>query len=404
MTVMIGHAGSNEYGGTHGGVPGDQTKTEVFIRSWYNRPWNVMFRPKDAKIAEKIAVAMEQACTNDNVGYNQNNRTSLYYAAKEKNWDISKITKKVDCDCSSLIAVCCNAAGLKVDKDNWTGVQRKNLQATGAFTTYTTSQYLTQDTYLRRGDILLYEGHHTAVVLSNGSNTKPAIDYRGKGIGFAVSLGSMHIRTGSSTSYPIVDTIGPGTKVEVLEVLANGWYKIVYPHITVGYAFVSNAGDGYFRYEPNPAANYRGLAIATTSMNVRTSNTIAGKILGTVSAGTKLNVIDIMPNKWYLVNWQGKEVYVSNANGKYFNFTANANYKWPQPVGKAKAYSSMNVRDFPKVIGSSVLGTISGGTVLDVLERLDNGWLRVKYAKAVGGWAYVSNAGNKFFQLIDNKS
>ena len=105
MSVMIGHAGSNEWGGIYGGNPGDQTGSEVYTRTWYSRPWNLMFRAKDSKVAEKIAVAMEQACANDNVGYNQNNRTSLYYAAKELNWDISKITKKVDCDCSALVAV-----------------------------------------------------------------------------------------------------------------------------------------------------------------------------------------------------------------------------------------------------------------------------------------------------------
>lgn len=404
MAVMIGHAGSNEYGTTHGGVAGDQTKAEVFIRTWYNRPWNVMFRPKDVKIAEKIAVAMEQACANDHIGYNQNNRTSLYYAAKEKNWDLSKITKNVDCDCSSLVAVCCNAAGLTVSKDNWTGAQKTNLEATKAFTTYTASKYLNQESYLRRGDILLYEGHHTAVVLSNGSNVEPVVDYSGKGIGYAVAFGSMNIRTGSSTNYPIIDTISAGTKLEVLEILSNGWYKIVYKYVTNGYAYVSNAGGGYFRYEPKTAANYRGTAIATTSMNIRATNTTMGKKLGTVSKDAKLDVIDIMPNKWYLIKYNGKEAYVSNANGKYFNFIANTKYVWPNVVAKAKAYGSMNIRTFPKVAGSAVLGTISGGTVLDVIERLDNGWLRVKYAKAPGGWAYVSNAGNKFFNLTDNKS
>lgn len=404
MAVMIGHAGGNEYGGTHGGVPGDQTKTEVYIRTWNDYNWNLMFRPKDPAVAEKIAVAMEQACANDHIGYNQNNRVSLYWAGMEKNWDLSKITKNVDCDCSALVAVCCNCAGLKVDKDNWTGVQKKNLQATGAFTTYSTSKYLRESTYLRRGDILLHEGHHTAIVLTNGPKTEPIINYTDKGIGYAVALSDMNIRSGASTDYPAIDVIMAGTKVEVLEILKNGWYKIVYNNVTNGFAYVSNAGGGYFKYEPKPAKNYRGIATATADMNIRKSNVSTATKLGVVKAGEKLNVIEIMPNKWYLVEWNGKEGYVSNANEKYFKFTANANYKWPDPVAIAKSYGSMNIRDFAKTSGSTVIGTIAKGTVLKVLERLDNGWLRVKYNAAYGGWAYVSNAGGKYFQLTDNKS
>ena len=403
MSVMIGHAGSNEWGGVYGGNPGDQTGTEVFIRTWYNRPWNLMFRPKNAIVAEKIAVAMEQACANDNIGYNQNNRTTLYDAAKEKNWDISKITKKVDCDCSSLVAVCCNAAGLSVSKDNWTGAQKDNLMKTGAFTMYSTNQYVAQADYLKRGDILLYEGHHTAIVLSNGSKTEPNKNYTGKGIGYAVAKTSMNVRTGAGTSYPIVGTVSAGTKLEVLEKLSSGWYKVVWTTVSSGCAYVSNAGGGYFNYEDKPNSNFRGVATTTTSMYIRALPSTLGKNLGSVSANTKLNVIEIMPNKWYKVEWKGSFAFISNSNGKYCKFVVNKNYKWPEPVAKATAYDSMNVRNEASVIGKK-LGVISGGQTVDVLERLTNGWLAVKFNTAPGGWAYVSNVGNKFFKLTNNKS
>lgn len=403
MSVMIGHAGSNEWGGIYGGTPGDQTGTEVYIRTWYNRPWNLMFRPKSAAVAEKIAVAMEQACANDNIGYNQNNRVSLYNAAKAANWDLSKITTRVDTDCSALVAVCCNAAGLPVSKDNWTGAQRKNLQATNAFVMYTDKKYIAEETYLKRGDILLYEGHHTAVVLTNGSKTEPDVNYEGKGIGYATAKTPMNIRTGASTSYSVIETISAGTKVEVLEKLSNGWYKIVWSNVSLGYAYVSNAGGGYFKYEDKPAKNFRGSAVTTTSMHIRKSNSATSKSLGTVSAGFKFDVIDIMPNKWYKLEYKGEIAYISNANGKYCKFTENLNYRWPDPVAKATAYAAMNVRTEPNVLGAK-LGTISAKQSVDVLERLDNGWLCIKWSASPGGWAYVSNAGNKYFNLTNNKS
>jgi hypothetical protein len=62
-----------------------------------------------------------------------------------------------------------NAAGVSVSKDIYTGNEKAALNGTGKFTVYTSSQYTAKDSYLKRGDILLGNGH-TAIVLSNGSS------------------------------------------------------------------------------------------------------------------------------------------------------------------------------------------------------------------------------------------
>lgn len=177
MAVTIGHASIDENQKANSGAAGDQTKKEVCTRGWYNKPWTSVIRPKNSAVAEKIAKAMEQACANDNIGYDQYQRTTLYTQAKAQNWDISKVTTKCECDCSSLVAVCVNAAGIAVSKDIYTGNERSALEATGGFTIHTEAKYIGQSSYLKRGDILLGNGH-TAVVLSNGASattsTKPA--------------------------------------------------------------------------------------------------------------------------------------------------------------------------------------------------------------------------------------
>ena len=169
MSVKIGHASIDENRKAKGGAAGDQTGGEVTTRSWYNKPWTSVIRPKDSAVAEKIAKAMEQACANNKIGYDQYQRTTLYTQAKAKNWDLSKITTACECDCSSLVAVCVNAAGIAVSKDIYTGNEKAALIETGRFELYTTAQYVGKDAYLKRGDILLGSGH-TAIVLSNGSN------------------------------------------------------------------------------------------------------------------------------------------------------------------------------------------------------------------------------------------
>lgn len=171
MSVYIGHASIDERGKAKGGAAGDQTGKEVCKRTWYKKPWHTVFRPKSADVAEKIAKAMEQACANNNIGYDQYQRTTLYTQAKDKKWDISKVDEKCETDCSALVAVCCNAAGVTVSKDMYTGNETAVLKGTGKFTVYTESKYVGGSDYLMRGDILLGNGH-TAIVLSNGSKAE----------------------------------------------------------------------------------------------------------------------------------------------------------------------------------------------------------------------------------------
>ena len=170
MSVMIGHASIDENGKARGGVAGDQTKREVCTRTWYDKGWNKVIRAKDSDIAKKIAKAMESACANDNIGYDQNQRTTLFIQAQSKKWDISKITTKCETDCSALVSVCVNASGVPVSKDIYTGNEANALKKTGKFEVLTNSKYLTTDKNLKRGDILLKEGSHTAIVLTDGEN------------------------------------------------------------------------------------------------------------------------------------------------------------------------------------------------------------------------------------------
>lgn len=171
---MIGHACKNEQGTYKNGQAGDQTKIEVYIRTWYNRPWNVILRAKNKDIREKLAQAMEMACKNESIGYAQNTRNTLWNNIKNNQFNPSKTTKAVNTDCSALVCVCCAYAGVPIqylqigNNSLTTSTLRKHLLASGIFEALTDSKYLTSDKYLLRGDILLYEGHHTAVNLDNG--------------------------------------------------------------------------------------------------------------------------------------------------------------------------------------------------------------------------------------------
>ena len=218
MSVKIGHASSDENGKAKGGKAGDQTGGEVVIQDWYLRTkgWTEVFRAKDHKIAGKIAKAMEQACSNNNIGYDQGQRTTLFKYAKKHDFDLTKITEKCECDCSSLVSVCVNAAGIKVSKDMYTGNQKAVLHNTGKFDVLTDPKYLIRPDNLRRGDIILGPGH-TAIVLTNNESTNvdaaKNFDKALAGI-YKVTATKLNVRLGAGTDKKVLTVIPKGTEVK----------------------------------------------------------------------------------------------------------------------------------------------------------------------------------------------
>lgn len=175
---MIGHASRDENKQYKNGQAGDQDGLEVCKRTWFNRPWKIVLRAKDSKVREKIAYAMELACANIDLGYDQNQRNSLWNDIKTKGFDPSKTSKAVETDCSALVCVCCAYAGIPVQylmingNSLTTSTMQKYLMSSGYFELLTDSKYLTSDKYLLRGDILVYPSHHTAVNLDDGVYSK----------------------------------------------------------------------------------------------------------------------------------------------------------------------------------------------------------------------------------------
>ena len=173
MAIKIGHASIDERSKTSGGAAGDQTGKEVCIRTWYSKPWGLVLRPKSAAVAERMARACEAACANNKIGYDQGQRNTLNAQAKAVGYDLSRISAKCECDCSSLMAVCAQAAGVAIPYTSGnaptTRTMRTAFSGTGAFEVLTESKYLTTDAWLRRGDILVAPGSHTVMALEDGS-------------------------------------------------------------------------------------------------------------------------------------------------------------------------------------------------------------------------------------------
>lgn len=277
MSILIGHASISE-NGTINGQKGDQTKKEVCTREWYSKPWDYMAIHPDAEVREKHAKAVEAGCANDNIGYGQGDRNTLNTEAKKVNYDLSKVGK-CNTDCSEFMNVCAvasGAPGVTHASNGWTtSTMKAALQAAG-YKIITDKTYLASADYCVRGAIYVKASSHTVCGLSNGAKVAQTLakagisgtsgsntasgsgntTYSGKGIGTAIAKGNMNIRSVAAvkdnTSY---GTIKKGTAVEVLEILSNGWYKIVWPGASCGYAYTSNVNGAYYTYTANKTAS-----------------------------------------------------------------------------------------------------------------------------------------------------
>lgn len=183
MGVKIGHACSDENGKAKGGKAGNQNSKEVKISAYYvnAKSW-VVLRCKDDQKRLKIAEAMEKACKNADIGYDQNQRNTLFNNVKNCGFDPSKTTKKVETDCSALVRVCiAYAFGKDVVGNIRTVSEPATLVKTGLFTKYTDAKYCKSSDYLLRGDILCTPvSGHTVVVLSDGAKVTGKLTVDGK--------------------------------------------------------------------------------------------------------------------------------------------------------------------------------------------------------------------------------
>lgn len=169
--MKIAHASIDERGKISGGKAGDQTGKEVCIRDYYSKNWNVVIRMKNPAMRQKVADCMIKAANNNHIGYDQYQRNTLLNYARNVGYDPSKVNVVCETDCSALVTLACIYAGISekalVVNGNsaTTSTLKSRLQATGAVEVFTAREYTATSKKLVVGDILIAEGHHTAVVV-----------------------------------------------------------------------------------------------------------------------------------------------------------------------------------------------------------------------------------------------
>lgn len=174
MGLKVGSARIDERGKITGGQAGDSTGKEVMQQDYYmhKKGW-YCFRPKDIDKANGIAQSMIDACNNNNIGYDQNQRNGVINLVK-KGTRIKDIKVKTECDCSALVRACCYENGIDTG-DIRTINMPIILAKTGKFENKIN---VTSKTVLYNGDILVTKtSGHTVIVTSGNPRKKDITEY-----------------------------------------------------------------------------------------------------------------------------------------------------------------------------------------------------------------------------------
>lgn len=175
MAHYIVHSSIDENGKARGGAAGDQTGKEVYTRTWYSKPWGMVLRCPDAKIAEKARAIAIKLANSNLIGYDQYNRNSLYKELKKNNWNVDNYIKsgvKTETDCSSFVyaVYCCLIPEMRSDANAPTTSTSKDFYKKHGFKVLTDDKYTKSAANLKRGDLLNKAGAHIVMYCGTDVN------------------------------------------------------------------------------------------------------------------------------------------------------------------------------------------------------------------------------------------
>ncbi|MGN1145763.1 MAG: SH3 domain-containing protein [Acetatifactor sp.] len=118
-------------------------------------------------------------------------------------------------------------------------------------------------------------------------------------------------------------------------------------------------------------------ATATTTVNVRSSDSENADKLGKVSGGTKLQVLEQRVNGWTKVLYQGKDGFIKT---EYLQMAENA--ADAEVIGTVTATTNINVRASGSQ-SADRLGVLAGGETVELIAK-ENGWCKIIYNGQIG--------------------
>lgn len=126
------------------------------------------------------------------------------------------------------------------------------------------------------------------------------------------------------------------------------------------------------------------IVMATTTVNVRKTDSENAEKLGKVSTGTKLTRLEEKINGWSKVIYEGKEGYIKS---EYLEVVSTEDGGGTSTGNYVTVKENVNIRASASETGDRIALAYQG-TKLELIEHMSNGWTKIKYN---GKEAYVKS-------------
>ena len=133
---------------------------------------------------------------------------------------------------------------------------------------------------------------------------------------------------------------------------------------------------------PQETENTTVFATTTTAINVRSSDSESADKLGKLDSGTRLELLEIRPNGWSKITYEGKAAYVKS---DYLEIIEDASDI--ESTGTVTVKTNVNIRSSADETAEK-LGVALAGDELELISKQADGWSKVKYKNQV---AYVKS-------------
>lgn len=135
--------------------------------------------------------------------------------------------------------------------------------------------------------------------------------------------------------------------------------------------------EGEGAQTPEPVMPQPTSGTATTTVNVRASDSERAEKIGKVSGGTEVQIVEQQLNGWTHIIFEGKDGYIKS---EFLSAAEVADTS--QVMGQVTATTNINVRLSPSQ-DAAKLGILTGGESVDLLEKAD-GWCKIIYSGQIG--------------------
>ena len=167
-----------------------------------------------------------------------------------------------------------------------------------------------------------------------------------------VTASTLNVRTGPSTSYPIVTTIPYDSRWYVLQT-SNGWYRIANNQwISSTYTALSSP--------------IKTVQVTASSLNIRTGPSTSFPIVRSLPLNSIVDVLEITSNNWYKIN-----------NYEYISSYYTKDVAQPSLKNAIVTASSLNVRTGPST-SYSIVRALPINSIINIYEESNN-WYRIGY-------------------------